>query len=69
MHYFLFTKDTKWKFPGAKDFATLKFLNDWSGEYNNQENVALVPVVFNQANQWEINGDWGIFWLQSWQAK
>ena len=69
MDYFLFNKDTRWKFSKAKEFATLKFFQDWSITYNNQENVALVPVFRNQSNQWETKGDWGIFWLESWNAK
>ena len=67
--YFLFTKETKWKFPGAKEPVTLKFFQDFSGSYNAGENVALVPVVRNQTNQYDTKGDWGIFWLESWEAK
>jgi len=67
--YFLFTKETKWKFSGAKDLVTLKFFQDWSGIYNNKENIALVPAVRNQLNQWRTDGTWGTFWLESWRAK
>ena len=42
--YLLFTKDTRWKKPGASDFLTLKWLQGWSGSYNNQENIALIPA-------------------------
>lgn len=67
--YFLFTKDTRWKFMGATEFATLKFLQSWEGEYPSQENVALVPVVQRKPKQWEITGEYGIYWMASWQAK
>jgi hypothetical protein len=67
--YFLFTKETRWKFSGAKDVVTLKFFQDWSGTYKNQENVALVPAIRNNHNEWETEGAWGMYWLESWRAK
>jgi hypothetical protein len=42
-NYFLFTGSTRWKMPGATDFLTLAFMQDWFGKYNQGENVALVP--------------------------
>lgn len=60
--YWLFTKTTKVKMPGASDYMTLKFLIDFSGSYNHQENVALVPVT-------EDRSHWGVYWLKSWSQK
>lgn len=40
--YWLFDKATRWKMPGAKDFITLSFLQDWTVAYNAGENIALV---------------------------
>lgn len=57
--YWLFTKTTKVKMPGASDYMTLKFLIGYSGSYNHQENIALVPVTEDRSN-------WGIYWLKSW---
>lgn len=41
--YYLFNKNTYWKIPGAKDFISLKWVQDWTGTYKGSENVALVP--------------------------
>jgi hypothetical protein len=57
--YLLFTKETRWKKPGAKDFLTLKWLQDWSGSYNNEENIALIPAD-------DEGTSIGIYWLHSW---
>jgi hypothetical protein len=55
--YLLFTKSTRWKMPGATDCcATLKFFQDFSISYNDQENIALVPD----------DGPFGIYVLESW---
>jgi hypothetical protein len=67
--YFIFTKQTRWRFQGAKEFATLQFFQDWSYSYNNQENIALVPVIHDKTGEWRTCGHWGIFWLESWLAK
>jgi hypothetical protein len=42
-NYLLFNKDTRWKMPGAKDFLTLAFIQDWTVKYNSGENIGLVP--------------------------
>ena len=42
-NYFLFTESTRWKLPGAKDFLTLAFMQDFFTKYNQGENVALIP--------------------------
>jgi hypothetical protein len=52
-NYFLFTESTRWKLPGAKDFLTLAFMQDFFGKYNQGENVALVPE--------DNNGERGVF--------
>jgi hypothetical protein len=42
--YLVFSKTTRWRFPGAAEVATLKFFQDFSVTYNNQENIALIPA-------------------------
>jgi hypothetical protein len=59
--YLLFTKATRWRFPGAKDFMTLKWIQDWSITYNNQENIALVPRDGGGPNVL------GMYVLRSWE--
>jgi len=41
-NYLLFNKDTRWKMPGAKDFLSLVWIQDWTVKYNQGENIALV---------------------------
>src|SRR5262249_31117752 len=41
-NYLLFNKDTRWKMPGAKDFISLAWIQDWTVKYNQGENIALV---------------------------
>ena len=41
--YLLFTKNTKWKMPGATGFINLEFIQDWTVKYNSGENIGLVP--------------------------
>jgi len=36
-NYLLFTKDTRWKMPGAKDVISLAFVQDWTVKYNQEE--------------------------------
>src|SRR5262249_14973964 len=50
-----FDARTRWKMPGAKDFITLTFVQDWTVKYNEGENIGLVPE--------DANGDLGIFLL------
>ena len=55
--YLVFLKTTRWKMPGASQCcATLKFFQDYSIRYDDQENVALVPD----------DGPFGIYILDSW---
>ncbi len=42
--YLVFSKTTRWRFGASKEVATLKFFQDFSVIYNNQENIALVPA-------------------------
>ena len=42
-NYFLFTESTRWKLPGATEFLTLAFMQEFFTKYNQGENVALVP--------------------------
>lgn len=71
MDYFLFTRETKWRFTDAEEPATLQFLQDFSIAYRNRENVALVPVVRGPSGHWEVASKTkvGIYWQESWQAK
>lgn len=67
--YFIFTKDSRWKWEGAKDYVDLKFFNDWSYIYPNSINVAVVPAVKDGKNHWKMgNGGWGIYVLDSWKS-
>ena len=59
--YLLFTKATKWKLRGAKNFMTLEWLQSWSGSYNNEENIAL---FFDEGG-----GPIGMYWLRSWDKR
>jgi hypothetical protein len=54
-NYLLFNKDTRWKMPGAKDFITLSFVQDWTVKYNEGENIGLVSE--------DGNGGLGMFLL------
>jgi hypothetical protein len=58
--YLLFNKATKWKFPGATEYATLDFFQDWTIKYNDAENIALIPTAEGQ--RMKI----GMYWLVSW---
>lgn len=42
--YYVFNSNTKWKMPGATNYMTLKWLQDWTVTYNKAENIALVPT-------------------------
>ena len=54
-NYLLFNSSTRWKMPGAKDFITLAFVQDWTIKYNQGENIGLVPQ--------DAKGDMGMFIL------
>jgi hypothetical protein len=54
-NYLLFNSNTRWKMPGAKDFLTLSFIQDWTIKYNQGENIGLVPE--------DAKGDFGLFIL------
>src|SRR5262249_30199078 len=54
-NYLLFNSNTRWKMPGAKDFITLAFVQDFTVKYNQGENIGLVPQ--------DGKGDMGIFIL------
>ena len=43
VNYLLFNKNTRWKMPGATDFITLQFVQNWTVAYKNAENIGLVP--------------------------
>jgi hypothetical protein len=57
--YLLFTKTTRWKFPGGEEFATLEFLQDFSISYKDAENIALIPA--------EQRSPIGMYGLLSWE--
>jgi hypothetical protein len=54
-NYLLFNSNTRWKMPGAKDFITLAFVQDWTVKYNQGENIGLVSQ--------DADGDMGMFIL------
>jgi hypothetical protein len=60
--YYVFNDNTKWKMPGAKDYITLKWVQDWTVKYNQAENIALFPVEGGAPE--EI----GVYGLSSWRA-
>lgn len=60
--YYVFNSRTKWKMPGAKDYITLKWIQDWTVTYNNAENIALVPAEGGAPD------GVGIYGLSSWKA-
>ena len=67
--YFLFTKETRWKFPHADSPLTLQGVQDWEGEYKNQQNVGLIAVSYSPSKGWEMQeAGWGILWMESWEA-
>ena len=61
-NYLLFTKTTRWKLPGAKEYLTLEFLQDWTVTYNQAENIGLVPGDEGSP------GELGMYWLRSWSS-
>jgi hypothetical protein len=59
-NYLLFKKASKWKFPKAKDYVTLEWIQNWTGSYPDRENVALLP---------EDGGyPMGVYWFSSWKS-
>ena len=60
--YYVFNDNTKWKMPGAKDYITLKWIQDWTVRYNQAESIALMPVEGGAPE--EI----GVYGLSSWRA-
>lgn len=60
--YYVFNSNTKWKMPGAKDYITLKWVQDWTITYNKAENIALVPAEGGAPD--EV----GMYGLSSWKA-
>ena len=41
-NYLLFDSSTRWKMPGAKDFLTLRVMQDWTVTYKKGKNVGLI---------------------------
>jgi hypothetical protein len=60
--YYVFNDNAKWKMPGAKDYITLKWVQDWTVKYNQAENIALVPVEGGAPE--EI----GVYGVSSWRV-
>jgi hypothetical protein len=60
-NYLLFNKNTRWKLPGATEFITLQFFQDWLVKYDAGENVGLWPE--------DRNADFGIFLLKRWDRR
>jgi hypothetical protein len=59
-NYLLFDKSTYWKMPGAKDFITLQFVQNWTVTYKDIENIGLVPE--DSGGPEEL----GMYMLRSW---
>ena len=59
-NYLLLTKTTRWRMPGARDFLTLAFVQDWTVTYKEAENIGLVPEDVGGPNEL------GIYWLRPW---
>jgi hypothetical protein len=60
--YYVFNSNTKWKMPGAKDYITLKWVQDWTVSYPKTENIALVPAEGGGSDEL------GMYGLSSWKA-
>jgi hypothetical protein len=61
-NYLLFNKNTRWKMPGARDFITLAFVQDWTVTYNEAENIGLVPENGGGGS------GLGVYMLNSWTS-
>jgi hypothetical protein len=61
--YYLFTKGTLWQMPGAKQPIGLSFVQDWTVNYPNGENIGLVPVNSGPPDSL------GMFVLESWSKR
>lgn len=61
--YLLFNKDTSWKMPGATSLIDLKFVQDWTVNYRDVENIGLVPKDSGGP------GELGMYIFESWSAK
>jgi hypothetical protein len=59
-NYYVFNKNTKWKMPGARDYITLTWLQDWTVIYTHGESISLLPA--EGGSPYEL----GMYWLQSW---
>jgi hypothetical protein len=60
--YYVFNSNTKWKMRGAKDYITLKWVQDWTVSYPKTENIALVPAEGGGPDEL------GMYGLSSWKA-
>jgi len=63
-NYQLFNKNTRFKRPGAKDFITLAFVQDWTVSYKEGENIGLVPEEPDGAGP----AGFGMYTLDSWSG-
>jgi hypothetical protein len=50
-NYLLFDSHTRWKLPGATDFMTLAFIQDFTVKYTKGENIGLIPEGADGANR------------------
>jgi hypothetical protein len=63
--YFVFNKDTRWKVrPGATEFMTLQFIQDWTESYTHTENIGLVPTKDPGQGR-----SLGVYIFESWTGK
>ena len=61
--YYVFTKSTLWQMPGAQHPIDLKFVQDWTANYPNGENIGLVLLDIGSAESL------GMFVLVSWSKR
>lgn len=61
--YYLFTKNTLWQMPDARQPIDLKFVQNWTVSYPNGENIGLVPVDSGPPDSL------GLFVLESWSKR
>ncbi|MBO0695804.1 MAG: hypothetical protein J2P56_06845 [Verrucomicrobia bacterium] len=57
----MFNEKTRWKMPGATEFITLTWLQDWSVRYNQAPNRALVPRDMSRGSP----SNMGMFFLDA----
>jgi hypothetical protein len=68
VRYYLFSKSTWWQMPGAKHPIDLKFVQDWTANYPDGENIGLVPAN-SPPDLPPTPEPFGMFILESWSKR